>query len=105
MQIVASDRTDTVVDIRPSDETDESDVEAAQGVRVDFTNGTLRVAGPKSKTFDFSRNTRSVDVTIELPSGSQVSGRMQIGDFHWQVGWGVRFKTSVGNLRSNDQAR
>ena len=62
MRIAASDRTDTVVDIRPSDATDESDVKAAQQVRVDYTNGTLRITGPKSRTFDFSRNRRSVDV-------------------------------------------
>ena len=35
----------------------------------------LQVTGPKARAFDFSRKTRSVDVTIELPSGSQVSAR------------------------------
>ena len=71
VRIAASDRTDTVVEVRPSDEADESDVKAAQQVRVDYANGTLRVAGPKVRAFDFSRKTRSVDVTIELPSGSE----------------------------------
>jgi hypothetical protein len=70
VRITASDRTDTAVEIRPSDETDESDVKAAQQVRVDYTNGTLRVTGPKTRAFDFSRKTRSVDVSVELPSGS-----------------------------------
>jgi DUF4097 and DUF4098 domain-containing protein YvlB len=79
VRIAASDRTDTVVEVRPSDEADESDVQAAQQVRVDFTNGTLRVTGPR-RTFDFSRKTRSVDVSIELPSGSQVSADTQMGD-------------------------
>jgi hypothetical protein len=59
----------------------ESDVKAAQQVRVDYTNGTLQVTGPKARAFDFSRKTRSVDVSIELPSGSQVSAEMQVGDF------------------------
>ncbi|HEY0696494.1 MAG TPA: hypothetical protein VGD43_01645, partial [Micromonospora sp.] len=71
VRIAASDRTDTVVEVRPSDEADESDVKAAQQVRVDYTNGMLRVTGPK-RVFDFSKKTRSVDVTIELPSGSQL---------------------------------
>ena len=75
VRITASDRTDTVVDVRPSDDTDESDVKAAQQVRVDYANGMLRIIGPKARPFDFSRKTRSVDVMIELPSGSQVSGR------------------------------
>ena len=72
VRIVASDRTDTVVEIRPSDEADESDVQAAQQMRVDCTDGTLRVIGPK-RVFDFSKRTRSVDVFIELPSGSRLS--------------------------------
>jgi DUF4097 and DUF4098 domain-containing protein YvlB len=100
VRIVASDRTDTVVAVRPSDDADESDVKAAQQVRVDYANGTLRLAGPKVRTFDFSRKTRSVDVTIELPTGSQLSAEMQMGDFHCAGRLGeCRFKTSAGNLR------
>jgi DUF4097 and DUF4098 domain-containing protein YvlB len=97
--IAASDRTDTVVEIRPSDEADESDVEAARHVRVDYTNGILQVTGPKARVFDFSRKTRSVDVSIELPSGSQVSARMQGGDIRCAGRLGdCRLKTSAGNV-------
>ena len=99
VQITASDRTDTAVDIRPSDETDESDVKAAQQVRVDYTNGTLRVTGPKARVFDFSRKTRSVDVSIELPSGSHLSAEMQAGDYRCAGRLGqCRLKTSAGNV-------
>jgi len=98
VRITASDRTDTVVEVRPSDEADESDVKAAQQVRVDYTNGTLRVTGPK-RVFDFSRKTKSVDVSIELPSGSQLSAEIQAGDFRCagQLGQ-CRLKTSAGNV-------
>jgi DUF4097 and DUF4098 domain-containing protein YvlB len=100
VRIAASDRTDTVVEVRPSDDTDEADVKAAEQVRVDYTNGTLRVAGPKARTFDFSRHARSVDVTIGLPSGSHVSAEMQVGDFHCAGRLGeCEFKTSAGNVR------
>jgi DUF4097 and DUF4098 domain-containing protein YvlB len=100
VRIAASDRTDTVVEVRPTDESDESDVKAAQQVRVDYANGTLRVTGPKSRAFDFSRKTRSVDVSIELPSGSQVSAEMQLGDFRGTGRLGEsRFKTSAGNAQ------
>ncbi|WP_240197055.1 DUF4097 family beta strand repeat-containing protein [Nonomuraea lactucae] len=99
MRIAASDRTDTVVEVRPSDEADESDVEAAQQVRVDYTNGMLRVTGPKARVFDFSRKTRSVDVSIELPSGSRVSAEMQVGDFRCAGRLGeCGLKTSAGNF-------
>jgi DUF4097 and DUF4098 domain-containing protein YvlB len=100
VRIIASDRTDTVVEVRPSDETDESDVKAAQQVLVDYTNGMLQVTGPKVRAFDFSRKTRSVDVTIELPSGSQVSAEMQAGDFRSAGRLGeCRFKTGAGHAR------
>jgi DUF4097 and DUF4098 domain-containing protein YvlB len=100
VRITASDRTDTVVEVRPSDEADESDVQAAQQVRVDYANGTLQVTGPKARAFDFSRKTRSVDVAIELPSGSQVSVEMQAGDLRCAGRLGeCRVKTSAGNVR------
>jgi DUF4097 and DUF4098 domain-containing protein YvlB len=100
VRITASDRTDTIVEIRPSDADDESDVKAAQQVRVDYANGKLQVTGPKARAFDFSRKTRSVDVTIELPSGSAVSAEMQVGDYRGAGRLGeCGFKTSVGNVR------
>ncbi|MEU7481831.1 DUF4097 family beta strand repeat-containing protein [Lentzea sp. NPDC042327] len=70
VEVRASDRTTTSVEIRPSDPRDTSDVEAAQKTRVDFADGTLTVRGQK-RTFDFSKKTRSVDVVIELPTGSK----------------------------------
>jgi hypothetical protein len=79
VRIAASDRTDTVVEVRPSDDTDASDVEAAAQIRVDYSNGALRVTGPK-RLFDFSRKTRSVDLSIDLPSGSQVSAHLLMGE-------------------------
>lgn len=99
VRIAASDRTDTVVEIRPSDDTDESDVRAAQQVRVDYAGGVLGVTGPKPGTFDFSRKTRSVEVAIELPSGSRVTARTQAGDLRASGLLGdCKLKTSFGNL-------
>jgi DUF4097 and DUF4098 domain-containing protein YvlB len=99
VRIAASDRTDTVVEVRPSNEADESDVEAARQIRVDYTNGALRVTGPKLRMFDFSRKTRSVDLSIDLPTGSRVSTDTQMGDVHCAGQLGeCRFKTSMGNL-------
>ena len=97
VRIAASDRTDTVVAVRPSDEADESDVQAAKQVRVDFANGILQVTGPK-RAFDFSRKTRSVDVSIELPSDSQVSAHLLMGDLRCAGRLGrCRLKTT-GNV-------
>lgn len=97
VRIVASDRTDTVVEVRPSDEADESDVKAAQQVRVDHTNGMLQVTGPK-RIFDFSKKTRSVDVSIELPSGSQVSAHLLMGDIRCAGRLGESRLKTTGNV-------
>ncbi|MCP2246378.1 DUF4097 family beta strand repeat-containing protein [Lentzea aerocolonigenes] len=78
VQILASDRVDTVVDVRPSDPSDSSDVEAAQKTRVDYADGVLTIRGPK-RTFDFSKKTRSVDIVVELPTGSKVDADVTAG--------------------------
>jgi DUF4097 and DUF4098 domain-containing protein YvlB len=100
VRIAASDRTDTTVDVRPSDESDESDVQAAQRISVDYANGVLQITGPKARGFDFSRKTRSVDVSISLPTGSRVTGDVLMGNLSAAGRLGeCRWKTSAGNLR------
>ena len=99
VRIAASDRTGTVVEVRPSNEADESDMKVAKQVRVDYAGGMLRVTGPKPGAFDFSRKTRSVDVSIELPSDSQVSLDTLADDVRCAGRLGeCRLKTSAGNF-------
>jgi DUF4097 and DUF4098 domain-containing protein YvlB len=99
VRIAASDRADTVVEVRPSDEADEYDVKAAQRVRADYAGGALQVTGPKAPRFiGPSRKSGCVDVSIELPSGSPVSAEMQMGDVRSAGRLGeCRFKTGAGN--------
>ncbi|SDI19279.1 DUF4097 and DUF4098 domain-containing protein YvlB [Actinokineospora alba] len=100
VRIVATDRRDTVVEVRPTDGSDASDVEAAEKTRVEYADGTLVVRGPKSRALDFSKKTRSVDVLIELPTGSQVHSDLSVADVHSTGVLGdCRFKTSVGHFR------
>ncbi|MGC5054082.1 DUF4097 family beta strand repeat-containing protein [Micromonospora sp. DT48] len=79
VRVTASDRTDTVVEVRPSDAADESDVQAAAQIRIDYADGTLRVTGPR-RAFDLARKTRSVDLTVELPSDSRLDAHLLLGD-------------------------
>ncbi|MGX6508185.1 DUF4097 family beta strand repeat-containing protein [Rhodococcus sp. SJ-2] len=100
VRITASDRTDTVVDVRPSNESDESDVQAAQRIRIDLEHGALRITGPKARLFDFSNKTRSVEISIDLPSDSRLSGEVQVGNLSGTGRLGeCRFTTSAGNAR------
>jgi DUF4097 and DUF4098 domain-containing protein YvlB len=100
VRLIATDRTDTAVHVRPSNTNDDSDVQAAQQTRVDHTDGTLTIRGPKSRAFDFSKKTRAVTVLIELPTGSAVHADISAGDVHSTGTLGdCRFKTSVGHFR------
>ena len=59
------DRTETVVDVRPSRPDNDEDVRAAEQIRVDFADGRLTVKGPRGRAW-LSRTRGSVDVSVEL---------------------------------------
>jgi hypothetical protein len=102
VRIAASDRTDTVVEVRPSSESDESDVKAAKQTRVEYANGTLVVKGPKSRVFGFAGKDkhRSIDVSVDLPSGCQVDVDAALADLHGTGRLGeCTVKTSTGHVR------
>lgn len=70
IQLVASDRVDTVVEVRPSDASKSRDVKAAEQTSVDYRGGVLRIAASaKNQYFGPSG---AIDVTVELPAGSRV---------------------------------
>ena len=48
VHVIASDRTDTVVAVNPSDRDRPEDVEAAGKTVVDLANGTLSIKAPKT---------------------------------------------------------
>ncbi|SNR27954.1 Putative adhesin [Haloechinothrix alba] len=99
VRFVASQRTDTVVEVRPSDENEPSDVKAAEQVRVEYSSGTLLIKGKKPRPFDFSAKSCSIDLTVELPEGSQVQADT-VGDFQSTGRLGeCRFKSSAGHAR------
>jgi DUF4097 and DUF4098 domain-containing protein YvlB len=77
VRVIASDRGDTVVQVRPSDSAHEPDVKAAEQTRVECTAAGLVVRGPK-RTLSL-RKVGSVDVTVELPAGSQIEADAGVG--------------------------
>jgi DUF4097 and DUF4098 domain-containing protein YvlB len=70
VRIIATNRDDTVVDVWPRDESRSHDVKAAEQVRVDFSNGTLRVSSQRG--FSFPRR-GAVVVDIARPAGSRLN--------------------------------
>jgi DUF4097 and DUF4098 domain-containing protein YvlB len=97
IQFTASDRVDTVVEVRPRDPKKDLDVRAADQTEVTYASGVLTVRTPKPNLFG---RTGTVDVTVELPTDSRVD---MTGAWAQVLGEGrlgeVRVKTSSGDVR------
>jgi hypothetical protein len=103
--IVAGDRVDTVVEIRPTNPDNESDTDAAGRTTVDFAGNTLTISGPKLNLLSWSNKTRSIDVTIELPTGSHIHGKRGMGDLTATGRLGdVSYKTGFGHVQFDEAA-
>lgn len=104
VRITASDRSDTVVTVSPSDSSKESDVSAAQQTRVEYGNGRLLIRAPRNwKQYMPFSGDESIDVAIELPAGSNVEGEASAADFRCAGRLGeCRFTTAAGSIRLDD---
>jgi hypothetical protein len=106
LRIVASDRTDTMVEVRPSDPAKKADVNAAEQTRVEYAGGRLLIKGPKSwRQYSFrGGGGESIDVQVELPAGSQLRGETGVAALRCRGRLGeCRYKTGIGEIQL-DQA-
>jgi DUF4097 and DUF4098 domain-containing protein YvlB len=101
VKIIASDRTDTVVEVRPSDASKKEDVRAAEETEVDFAAGHLTVKEPRGwKMYTPFSGNPSIDVTIEVPTGSRLHGTASMCRFLVTGELGrCELKTSAGDLQ------
>ena len=106
VRITAGDRTDTTVEVRPSDPHSEIDVRAAEQTRVEYAAGRLLVKAPKPRGLAmFGRSAPSVDVEIGLPTGSHLRGDAGVGAFHGAGTFGaVKIKTGAGDVHLDNTA-
>jgi hypothetical protein len=106
LRIVASDRADTVVDVEPSDPAKPSDVTAAEQTRVEYANGVLQIKAPKGwKRYTFRGGGESIDVRIELPTGSQLRGEAALAALRSTGTLGeCRYKTGGGDINVDQVA-
>jgi DUF4097 and DUF4098 domain-containing protein YvlB len=100
LRIVASDRADTVVEVEPSDPAKSSDVTAAEKTSVEYANGVLKIKAPKGwKRYSFRGGGESIDVRIELPTGSQLDGEVGLASLRCSGTLGAcRYKTGAGDI-------
>jgi DUF4097 and DUF4098 domain-containing protein YvlB len=105
VRFTVSDRTDTIVEVRPSDPNKAADIKAAENTRVEYdaTTRTLSIVSrkPRSRFVNFSsKRPESIDVVIQLPTDSDVRGEADLGDFQADGALGtVVLKTDLGAVR------
>ncbi|WP_314175817.1 DUF4097 family beta strand repeat-containing protein [Streptomyces winkii] len=97
VRFTASDRLDTVVEVRPGNPKRDKDVRAAEQTEVTYLSGVLTV---RTKERRLVGPSGLVDVTVELPAGSHID---MTGSWTQVLGEGrlgeVRMKTSGGDVR------
>ncbi|WP_327094278.1 hypothetical protein OIE68_29390 [Nocardia vinacea] len=123
--VIASDRIDTIVEVRPADASKKGDVRAAEQTEVDFVAGTLTVKTPKDwRTYTPFGGNPSIEVTIEVPTGSRLDGTAgvgrllgagELGQCDLEIAAGdiiverprgsVTAKTAKGNIRIGEASR
>ena len=101
--VIAGDRSDTVVAVNATDPARAADVEAAAQTTVELVGGRLLVQAPARHGIlgHLGRwgRTGSIDVVIEVPSGTQLDAEGAMADFrsHGRLG-DVRIKTAAGEV-------
>ena len=104
VHVIASDRTDTVVAVNPSDRDRPEDVEAAGKTVVDLANGTLSIRTPKPRGIAAHLSDGSgaapSSVTVELPERSSLRAEAGFADFRCDGRLDdVEVKTGAGDVR------
>jgi DUF4097 and DUF4098 domain-containing protein YvlB len=103
VRLNAGDGAAAVIDVRPSDASNAEDVKAAEQTRVEYANDHLLVKAPKLRSWRARSAGGSIDVTIELPSGSHVRGSGQMTDFSCAGRLGdCRIKTGMGQIQLDE---
>ncbi|MCX5084100.1 DUF4097 family beta strand repeat-containing protein [Streptomyces sp. NBC_00401] len=74
IQFIAADRTDTCVEILPTDKSKTRDIKAAEQTTVAYADGVLRIEAAAAKNRILG-NSGSVEVTVQLPAGSRVEAK------------------------------
>lgn len=103
IRLVASDRSDTVVEVRPTNPASKADVAAAERTRVEYSGGQLTVQGPKGWRYysGWGGWRESIDVEIAMPAGSRFEGRAGTGTLRCEGQMDeLRFKTGAGEVHA-----
>lgn len=107
IHVIASDRDDTVVAVNPSDPSRAADTEAADRTTVELDLERLVIRAPRprglGKVVGPGNRSGSVDIVIELPSGSHLHSDAALGNVRTDGRLGdVRVKVGAGHLHLDE---
>ncbi|MGW4873709.1 DUF4097 family beta strand repeat-containing protein [Streptomyces chartreusis] len=74
VQVIAADRTDTTVEIRPANPSKNRDTKTADQTEITYTDGILRIHTPEPDN-QLLGHPGSVEITIQLPAGSHIEAK------------------------------
>jgi DUF4097 and DUF4098 domain-containing protein YvlB len=106
IRVVASGRTDTVVEIIPRNASDAAHVQAAAEARVEYSDGRLLVKSTKNwkQYLPFSSGAL-IDVLLEVPAGSRVEASTGFGKVRAEGRLGqCRLQSAMGDLSLDEAA-
>ncbi|HUA72751.1 MAG TPA: DUF4097 family beta strand repeat-containing protein [Solirubrobacteraceae bacterium] len=100
VRVAAGERADTIVQIQPTDPSKRDDVTVAEQTRVEYADGKLLVKSPRRlREWSPRSDGGSIDVDIELPAGSDLSGHTAAGGFRCTGSLGrCELKSSAGGI-------
>lgn len=98
IEIIATDRDDTVVTVAPTNPAKAVDRRGAEETRVDVDGQRLIITGPRPR-ISWIGPTESVDVKVELPAGSRLTAEIGVGGVRAVGRLGAtRIKSSMGRV-------
>jgi DUF4097 and DUF4098 domain-containing protein YvlB len=98
IEIIATDRDDTVVTVSPTNPAKAVDRRGAEETRVDVDGQRLIITGPRPR-ISWIGPTESVDVKVELPAGSRLTAEIGVGGVRAVGRLGAtRIKSSMGRV-------
>lgn len=102
IEVFASDRKDTVVTVEPTNADKAVDRRGAEETKVDFDGTRLTVTGPKPR-FSILGPWESVDLRVELPTGSRLTAESSVGGVRTTGRLGAtRIKAMTGAVELDD---
>ncbi|MEJ8670860.1 DUF4097 family beta strand repeat-containing protein [Streptomyces sp. MS1.AVA.1] len=105
IRFIAADRADTTVEVLPADASRSRDVQAAEQTEVAYGDGVLRIEVPAGKNRVLGASSGSIEVTVQLPTGSRVEAKAAAAELRGVGRLGdVTFEGAQGTVKLDETA-